>query len=145
MMKLRVSNEHYKEHEIAFGAEYLPYKVIRRFDVCNTCNDNRRTTDNPTKISLRISLDDFKDEPFKSLFITESIDDIINRLQEYAKPIVDGDNVSPRWIKTVIEYSPDRKGPWGELEHMHLCCIKSFTSTKIDDNTADLDFEFILM
>lgn len=141
MMKLRVRKD---TNTIIFGAEHLSYKVIRRFDVLNTCHYNRHTTDNPMNVSLKISLDDFKDERCKEIFVTESVDDIINRLQEYAQPIIDGGMISPRWIKVIFDFLPERKGPWGELEHMHLCCIKSFTSTKIDDNTVDLNFEFIL-
>lgn len=95
-------------------------------------------------VSLRISLDDFKNEHFKELFVTESIDDIIDRLKEFTKPTIIDGKISPKWVKIIIEYSPERGCPWGELESMHLCCIKSFASTKIDDYTADLDFEFIL-
>ncbi len=137
MMKFRVrKNDH--DHAIEFGANYFNDSVL------NSLENIGHKQSETVKVPLHLSLDDLKSEPYKSLFITESIDDVVNRLQELTRPIKNNDGtIMPRKINIWIEYSSEKKGSHGQVGSGHACYLKSLTYKKINESLVDLELEFI--
>lgn len=137
MMKFRVRKND-NGHMIEFGANYFSDSILNSLDSINSRQSE------VVKVPLHLSLNDLKNEPYKSLFITESIDDVVNRLQELTRPIKNNDDtVMPRRINIWIEYSSEKKGSHGQVGSGHACYLKSLIYKKINESLVDLELEFV--
>lgn len=137
MMKFRVRKND-RDHAISFGANYFSDSIINSLE-----NINHKQNET-VKVPFRLSLDDLKSEPYKSLFITESIDDIVSRLQELTRANKNNDGtITPRKILICIEYSSEKKDSHGQVESGHTCYLKSLTYNKVNKSLVDLELEFV--
>lgn len=137
MMKFRVrKNDH--DHVIELGANYFSDSIL------NSLENIGYKQNETVKVPLHLSLDDLKNEPHKSLFITESIDDIVSRLQELTRANKNNDGtITPRKIIIWIEYSSEKKGSHGQVGSGHTCYLKSLTYNKVNESLVDLELEFV--
>lgn len=135
-MKFRVRKDD-RDNAIEFGANYFSDNIINSLEYIN------HKQNETVKVPFQLSLDDLKSEPYKSLFITESIDDVVCRLQELTKPIMNDGTVIPREIMIGIEYSKEKKGLHGQLASGHACYLKSLVYKKINESLVDLELEFV--
>lgn len=137
MMKFRVGKNNYGS-VIEFGANYFSGSILNSLENIN--HEQNETV----KVSLHLSLDDLKSEPYKSLFITESIDDVVSKLQELTRAIKNDDGtVMPRKIRIWIEYSDEKKSLHGQTASCLTCYLKSLTYKKINESLVDLELEFV--
>ena len=135
-MKFRVrKNDH--DNVIEFDANYFSDSILNSLENINCKHDET------VKVALRLSLDDFESEPYNDLFITDSIDDIISRLQELTRPIKKNDGtVIPHKIMVGITYDKIRD-MYDACSSNYACFLKSVTHKKFNDSSADLELEFI--
>lgn len=137
MMKFRVRKND-NGHVIEFGANYFSDSIL------NSLENIDHKQSETVKVPFHLSLDDLKNEPYNSLFITESIDDIVSRLQELTRPIKNNDGtIIPHKIMIWIEYSSEKKGSHGQVGSCHACYLKSLTYNKINESLVDLELDFV--
>ena len=136
-MKFRVRKND-NDHVIEFGANYFSDSILNSLESINSRQSEA------VKVPLHLSLDDLKNEPYKGLFITESIDDVVSRLQELTRPIKNNDGtIMPRKINIWIEYSSEKKGSHGQVGSGRACYLKSLTYKKVNESLVDLELEFV--
>lgn len=128
-MKFRVRKSDHG-NVIEFDANYFSDNVLNSLENIN--GEHSETV----KVALLLSLDDLKGEPYNDLFITDSIDDIISRLQEFTRPVKNDGAIMPRKIMVVIEYYNKKKRSCERY-------LKSLTCSKINESLVDLELEFI--
>lgn len=123
---------------IEFGANYFSDSILNSLE-----NINHKQNET-VKVPLHLSLDDLKSEQYNSLFITESIDDVVSSLKELTMPIKNDDGtVMPHKINIWIEYSEEKKGSHRQLGSDLACYLKSLTYKKINESLVDLELEFV--
>lgn len=127
MTKFRVRKN---DNVIEFGANYFSDSILNSLE--NIIHNQSDTV----RVAFKLSLDDLKSEPYNDLFITDSIDGVICRLQEFTRPISNDGTAIPCKVTIVVEYSNKKKSS-------RECYLKSLTCNKINESLVDLELEFI--
>jgi len=116
MVKFKVQNDN-NNNIITFNEDYFSEDIIASLK----CSDKH------VKIPVHLSLDDLKDE---------SIDDVINRLQGFTRPIKNSDgSVSLNKVNIEVVSNVDSL-------FINECFLKSFTCKK-NESSADLELELV--